>query len=376
MSHNSIVQTRYGVFWAGNDGFYWTDGFNYKKISDSINLRYQDLVSSETRKSRIFATFDSKDNRVYWAVTAGDTSTDNDTYYILDLRWGVRDDSTFTTRTNGSDFRATCVTFFQNNLIRGDTRGYIFKHLSTSTTDPKINISTLPSTWSQVVITPTYKSAVINFGIPSMRKWVPKILLTLENLTNTSAQIISINDNTSAEKELKEIRSRGNVLWGDPSPVWGADTPFWSYFNLIEEMRRFTANSLRCSYKQIIITQAFTIIYNSDSVSTGSVVTASRTVTLTSAVIPWGSDVVDYFIYFEDDNYTKGYQILSRDSDTQITYLDAGATSTDGTKKWVVKGYPKGEILNIIGYVLYFAPISSSSYKTWRSEQDSTGDNA
>ena len=374
MSHNSIVQTRYGVFWAGNDGFYWTDGFNYKKISDSLNIRYKDIVSSETRKSRIFGTFDSKDNRVYWACTAGDTSTDNDTYYILDLRWGVRDDSTFTTRTNGPDFRATCVTFYQDNLIRGDTRGYVFKHLSTATTDPKINISTLPSTWSQKVITPTYKSAVINFGVPSMRKWVPKMLLTMENVTNTSAQIISINDNTSAEKNLKEIRFRGNVLWGDPNPIWGADTPYWSYFNLIEEMRRFTATSLRCSYKQIIITQAFTIIYNSDTNSLGSVVTASRTVTLSGAT--WGNDVVDYFIYFEDDNYEKGYQILSRDSDTQITYLDSGSTSLDGTKKWIVKGYPKGEILNIIGYVLYFAPISSHSYKTWRNEQDSTGENA
>lgn len=376
MSHNSIVQTRYGVFWAGNDGFYWTDGFNYKKISDSINERYKNIVSSDTRKSRIFGAFDSKDNRVYWACTNEDTSTDNDTYYILDLRWGIRDDSTFTTRTNGPDFRPTCITFYLGNLVRGDTRGYIFKHLPTITTDPKINISTLPSTWAQVAITPTYKSAVINFGIASMRKWVPKILLTMENVTNTSAQIISINDNTSAEKNLKEIRFRGNVLWGDPNPIWGNDLPYWSFFNLIEEMRHFPATTLRCSYKQIIITQSFSIIYNSDTNSTATVNTATRTATLDNATFSWADDIVDYFIYFANDNYEKGYQIQSKNSATELTYLDSGATTVNGSHKWIIKGYPKGEILNILGYVLYYSPLSTTNFKTWRNEQDSTGENA
>jgi hypothetical protein len=83
MSHNSIVQTRYGVFWAGDDGFYWTDGFNFKKISDTINERYKNLVSSATRKSRIYATFDTVENKIHWAATAGASSTDNDCF----LHW-------------------------------------------------------------------------------------------------------------------------------------------------------------------------------------------------------------------------------------------------------------------------------------------------
>ena len=374
MSHNSIVQTRYGVFWAGDDGFYWTDGFDFKKVSDSINERYKLLVNSDTRKSRIYAAYDTTENRIHWAVTAGNSSTDNDSFYTLDLRWGISEACTFTTRVNGDSFAPTAIIYYNGNLIRCDRRGYVFQHSSSYTSDPKVDTTISYSSWTTKTIIPLYQSAIFNFGMPMVRKWVPKMLLSMQNVTNVSVQLTSINDNSSVERDLYVIRYRGNVLWGDSEPVWGDDTPYWSYFNLIEEMRRFPAKSLRCSFKQIEITQAYTNIYNSDTYGTGTVDSALKTVTISGT---WPTDLVDYFISFETDGYDKQYQITARNSGTVLTYLDPGTSQPSGSGvKWLIKGYPKGEIFNILSYVLYFAPLTDQSYKTYRREQDSSGNNA
>jgi len=260
-------------------------------------------------------------------------------------------------------------------LVRADRRGYMFRHIDQIATDPKVDVTLATSQWSTAAIIPVYVSIVSNFGLPMIRKWVPKMLLRLENATNASVQISTINDNTSSEFNLKEIRYRGNYLWGDPNPVWGLDEPVWAYFNLIEETRKFPPTTLRCSYKQIKITTAFTIIYNSDTVGEAVTDIPTDTVELTSPD-KWPLDVVSYFIYFEDDSYERGFEIKSRISDTKIQVLDPLSELPSGTQKWLIKGQPKSEALNIINIVVYYAPLTDQGFKTWRSEQDSTGANA
>ena len=138
-------------------------------------------------------------------------------------------------------------------------------------------------------------------------------------------------------------------------------------------MRRFPVKTLRCSFKQIQITQAYTAIYNSDTYGSGVVNSTTKQVTITGT---WPTDVVDYYISFETDNYSKQYQITSRNSDTVLTYLDPSTAQPTGSAKWVINGYPKGEIFNILSYVVYYAPLTDQSFKTYRSEQDSSGGNA
>jgi hypothetical protein len=446
MSHNSIVQTRDGVFWAGDDGFYWTDGFNFKKISDTINERYKKLVSSDTRKSRIYATFDTVDNKIHWACTSGDASTDNDCFFTLDLRWGISDRSTFTTRVGGTSFAPTAVLYYGNDLLRADKRGYVFKHNSAFTTDPKVNPLTAYSTWPKQSIIPVYLSTIFNFGLPMVRKWVPKTLLSMKNVSDVSVQISAINDNSTTMDDLLEIRVRGNLLWGDLYAVWGASTPNWNDSSLIEQIRRFPAGSLRCSFKQIQITQSYTNIYNSD---TFGIANTNSTTKVASITANWPSDSVDYYITFDTDGYTKQYLVTGTASATtaftlspvanatagavyqavngnlytvsstisggstlntvatgvpptsgvltkisgtgdstitftsmvfspgQLTYLDPLTSQPTGTGvKWLVKGYPKGEVFNILSYVLYYAPLTDQSYRTYRTEQDSSGANS
>jgi hypothetical protein len=373
MSHNSIVQTRYGLFWAGDDGFYWTDGFQYKKVSDSINTRYESLVSTTTKQGRIYGTFDTVENKVHWACAQSATAVDNDCLFTLDLRWGISEKSTFTTRTGGDSFAPTAIIFYGTDFIRCDRRGYVFKHNSSYITDPKINVAAAYSTWATQVITPTYQSSIFNFGLPMVRKWVPKILLSMQNTTDVSVQIRSINDNGPTPSNLSEIRVRGLLLWGNIYAIWGAATPNWNDNSLIEQMRRFPAGGLRCSFKQIEITQSYTIISNSDTYGTGNVNSVAKTVTIATN---WPNDSVGYFISFETDNYSRQYEITAL-SGTQLTYSDpTNLQPSNPAAKWLVKGYPKGEIFNILSYVIYYSPLTDQSYKTFRREQDSTGQNA
>lgn len=373
MSHNSIVQTRYGVFWAGDDGFYWTDGFNFKKVSDSINERYKELVRTDTKKSRIYGTFDTVENKVNWACAQDDAAIDNDCLYSLDLRWGIEEASTFTTRVGGSSFAPTAIIFYGTDFIRCDRRGYVFKHNSSFVTDPKINTLTAYSTWPRQTITPLYQSTIFNFGFPMVRKWVPKMLLSMQNETDVSVQISSINDNSTESDNLLEIRVRGNLLWGDIYSIWGSATPNWNDNSLIEQMRRFPAGGLRCSFKQIQITQSYTNIYNSDTFGTANTNSSTKVATI---VNNWPTDSVDYYISFDSDNYVKQY-LVTAISSTQLTYLDPATTQpTQANVKWLIRGYPKGEIFNILSYIVYYAPLTDQSYKTYRTEQDSTGGNS
>ena len=347
----------------------------YKKISDTINERYKDLVSSDTRKSRIYGAFDTVDNRIHWACTSADAATDNDCLFTLDLRWGVSEASTFTTRVGGASFAPTAVIYYGSDFLRADKRGYLFKHNSSYTTDPKINTLAAYSTWPVQAIVPNYVSTVFNFGYPMVRKWVPKILLSMQNETDVSVQINSINDQSTTTDALLPIRVRENVLWGTVSAIWGTVTPYWSNSQLIEQMRRFPAGSLRCSFKQIQITQAYTIIYNSDTFGVADVSSTTKTATILGA-LSWPTDAVDYYISFEHDNYVKQYLITSI-AGSVVSYLDPSTTQpSDLGSKWLIQGQPKGEVFNILSYIVYYAPLTDQSYRTYRTEQDSTGANA
>lgn len=376
LSNRSIVQTRYGIFWAGDDGFYWTDGFNFKKVSDSINDRYSDATDTVLKSTRIYGTFDNKQNRVKWAVQSNASSTDNDSLFVLDLRYGIQDQSTFTTWSNGDSFSPTALDYYEGQLIRCDRRGYIFKHDSEYRSDPLVDTSIAATLWGQKAILPSYRSTILDFGLPMVRKWVPKILTTFENQTNVGIQVSAVNDNTSTIRDCSVIRYRNNILWGDASVIWGDEGLLWNFQNDIEEMRRFPARGLRCSKIEILINPAFTNIYRSDAISTATVDDALKTATLTNGALSWPSDVVGLYIAFEADEYDKQYLITARNSATVITFQDSLSTSPTSTQKWLIMGYAKNEVINMISYTLYYAPLTDQSFKTYRSEQDTTGENA
>ena len=392
VSHNSIVQTDIGTFFAGTSGFYWTDGFKVRKISDSINERYKELVSDSTERKRIYGRYDAVNLKIYWCVRRDDSSTDNDSIFCLDLRFstaeGFQQDSSITTWSNGSSFAPTAICIYKGYLVRGDYRGYVFKHDENEHADPKIDTLRAVADWTKKAIVYDYKSAHLSFDMPQIRKWVSQLLVTAKNISNISIQCYSINDDSAVEDALKEIRYRDTLTWGDPEPIWGVDTYRWNYFALVEQRRRFPSGGLRCSHKQVRITNAFTNITNSDTYSTCTVDRITKKVTLTNGALDWPLDVEDYVLQLfptGTPEATPSFTISLRDSDTEITLFDptdlintqyAAGLGYDFTAiPWIIRGVPKDEVLNLMSLVVYYAPLTNT-HRTYMGGAAETGDNA
>jgi hypothetical protein len=384
VSHSSIVQTRDGVLFFGNDGVYWTDGFVVKKISDSINERYKAFVSDPAFLNKITGVYDAIESRVVWSVQKDQASGDNDSCLVLDLRYPIREASTFTTWSNGDFFAPSALCVFRNQLLRADYRGFLFKHDSDYASDPRVDTLVTPEDWDLATIIWNYKSVAFNFGLPMVRKWVAQILTTIKNISAVSVLITSINDDSTVEDELKEIRFRDTCVWGQEEIIWDTDTIKWASFGLIEQRRRFPAGGLRCSYKQIRITNAYTNIFNSDAYGTVTIDRTAKTATLDDPTMSWPQNLIDYDLCLQgsdtDPEYTAyNLPIAERVSDTVLLLLDPSnrlavewSTINFDDNKWIIKGKPKGEILHLMSYVLYYSPLTPTQ-RTYQGTKSETG---
>jgi hypothetical protein len=368
ISNNSIVQAENGLFWAGNDGFYYTDGYRVIKISDDNNDNYKSMLSNTVKTERIYGVFDETNRRIYWGVQFNASSLDNDGIFCLDLRWGVQPVSTFTTWSGGSSFAPTSLEIFDGFLYRADKRGYVMIHKDIYATDPMVDTTTFVNLWDKQAIVYNYISIAFNHGSNFMRKIATRLLLTAKNKTNVSIQINAINDDGKIKRELKEIRWRKNFTWGDPDFVWGDANCIWNAEGLIEQWRRMPAKGLRYSYIQIQITNAYTIIMNSDTIGTATFNNTLDTVTLNIAASDWPEESVGYFISTEADNYARQFEIVERTNDA-LTILDPQNVLPAGSLKWLIKGYKKNEILNLNSYTLHWAQLSKSQ-QTYEAGQD------
>jgi len=360
VSNLSIVQAENGLFWAGNDGFYYSDGYRTQKISDGINENYKLMLDSCTDKRRIVGRFDEKERRIYWGLQTNSSSADNDSMFVLELRFGIQDQMPFVSLSGDTSYRPTAIEFFNGQLLRADTRGYVFVHDEAYTTDPMVDQTTFVANWHTQPIIHHYRSSAFNFGSTFMRKIATKILLTARNRTNVSIQISAVNDDGKSTRALKEIRWRRNFTWGDTEFVWGASDCIWNAEGLIEQWRRMPAKGLRFSYLQIDITNAYTVITNSDTIGLATFNPATKTVTLdTAATSDWPADCVNYYISTEVDGYVRQFKITNRTDDT-ITVLDPGNNLPAGSLKWEMKGTKKDEVLNLLSYNIHWANLSKT----------------
>ena len=355
-SPRSIVQTLEGIFFAGMDGFYFCDGYTVDKVNDELDKTFKTVAESDARLKRIYGVYDSRQRRIWWAVSKEADATDNDTCFILDLNYGVTKKMPFTTATAGESFAPSALLFVDGSLLRADTRGYIFEHAASgSFTDPKVDTSVDASEWEEQVILYDYRGPATDFGTLYVRKFVPRINVVCQNETNLSLQINVINDDGRKIGALSPVRFRGNVTWGDPNVIWGDPTLTWNYEGLIDEWRRVPANNLRCSYMQVQLTNAVVAIISSDELGTVEVNSSAKTATLTnSGSADFPGNLVDYYIAFSVDNYSNEYLITAVTSDV-VTYSDTdGRSQTLVGSEFVIRGKPKGEILSLLGLVINY----------------------
>lgn len=369
VSNGSCVQAENYLFWFGNDGVYATDGYQLIKISDNLNDTYKAIIEEQSNTNRILGRFDEKERRIYWCVQRDSGNLDNDTFFILDLRWGIKADSVFTTWT-GNSFRPTSLEFFNGVLYRGDSRGYVFTHQPNNLTDPKVDTATPADEWITETIIWNYRSINFNFGSNHFRKYVTKCLITAANIGNTSIQINAINNDGQKTRALKIIRYRRNFVWGDPDFVWGNEDCIWNSTGLIQQWRRMPAKGLRISTIQIEITNGFSIITNSDTIGTATIDPVLNTITIDDVDQMWPAESIDYYIKVETDDYDKQYLVTNIDMTGKIlTLADPENTLPLGSLKWELQGYKKGELLRLLSYNLHWEN-DSQTQDTYESGQD------
>ena len=184
----------------------------------------------------------------------------------------------------------------------------------------------------------------------------------IEDISNNIAlQIGFENDDNGDEFTLEPITLQAFPRWG--SLVYG-DPKLWMRIrSIIDVKRRFPANSLRCSYKQISISMGYVLVYQSGTQSTVAVTAGpnaiSKTVTVTGDVL--NDDIENLYLALETDSYVAEYKVVEQTSPTTFTVIDTGNTlATQSTKKWVMRGFPKNALIDMLEYTLVYEPIGPS----------------
>ena len=403
----SVVRTEIGVFFAGSDGFYYTDGFQIIKISIDLNVTYNGFTQTQNQRSRIVGAYDKTTRRIWWSIQSLPTDSDCDMNYIFYLDYGIKPGGVFTTASNSGAlvptsnnpskynfWRPSAIVFYQGSLVRGqDSTGTIFKSDPNCTTDPKIDLSKAAYTfsgkvptanWNTVPIPFNYTSCALDLGSHWRRKYATRVNWMGKNNGNAQAQIISISDNGRVVGNMAPINYTQNPLWGDARVTWGATsspTYNWYYGGSADFWRRFPSTTLRANLRQIKFTNARMGIYRSEDFPAGNSVSANsitKVVTLNAPSYPsgfygtlaWPLDVVDYSISFSDDGYVAEW-VISTVSANTLTLLDPNSTLTTKTNlNWVIRGYKKNSSVAVSAFVIRYS-MGGDKTSAWQSGADS-----
>ncbi len=367
VAHSSIVRTEFGIFFAGTNGIYFTDGYSFTRVTTQLENTYAAMISTDTQKARISGAYMKDTRRVVWTMMSNPNGADCDVMWVLDLNWGIKEMACFTTWSGGpggTSFRPSAVAFFRGQLIRGDARGYILKHDMAYYSDPFIDTTVAATNWRKTPIIYDYQSVATDFGSPKIKKWVTKMSFQGKNESNLSMGIFYKSDNDKGGwQAMKPVRFRGNCVWGDPTILWGDATTgpniFWDPNGMIDTYRRMPAGSLRCNWKQIRFTNANVVIANSDTYGTansGALSGGLINLTFTSSNYLWPLNAVgNYTISFSNDGYVDTYAITAN-TGTQLTISDPNGTAPASTNGllWTINGIPVDERVNIYSFDMTF----------------------
>lgn len=353
LANRSIIRTDIGLFWAGNDGFYFTDGYQVQRISNDLLTSYLSITETQTQKDNITGTYYPSLQAIMWAIKTDTSFTNNNKIYLTYLQAGISDSMPFTTWSGGDvpqNFLPTSLHHVNGTLYMGSHDGYLFYFDHDIFSDHRVEVGVAVSSWVNKAIIYEYRSPAFDFGSPSVKKWVTKLCMSLENAGSVSIQPYSINDNSNDLRSLKQIDQRGDIAWGDYTVEWGDAALPWNFTPIISVKRMFP-KGLRCFYKQVVFTNAYADYENSTIIGTATLNGAANTAVLDVVSSEWPSDVVDYFLSTSNDNYNLQFRILSRTT-TTLTLEDLDNVLPTGSFSWKIKGYRRDEIVRIISYTL------------------------
>lgn len=356
-----------GLVFPGNGGFYFTDGYQVTKISTNLNQRTEVWNNSE-----MVGAYDPIKNLVVWTINSARNAGiyPNDSCAVLHLNFGISDKSVFTTFSSQTEFYPTSLAFSNSSdsdtrllgkMLIGTGTGY-FLYLDPSTyTDPNIESTVSPASFTRKAIIYRHESLGMNLGDESNRKYCVELTAELFNDTDLAVQFLTRRDDEGPWQTFSEIRQDGALLWDISEAAWDTGVVLTSDLNhdwdaqpIIEGKRHFPSGKLRATRRQVGFTNAATWIARSDDQSTATTNVTTKTVTLNDAAKVFPNDCEDYYIYFNVDSYVVGYKIKTRTSDTVIVVYDPFATLPAGaTHKWQIQGIRKNEICHLLSYTVW-----------------------
>lgn len=333
-----IISVNNKVFFAGEDGFYMTDGYQCIPISGNLKARYATIEKSKTK-----AVFSKEENSIYWLISYATTGYSE--IWVLNLEKQISDSSCFTVLTGkDSNMLAPCATFSdEGELIRGDKDGFIFIHRNSLLADPRINRTTheLSRAASGAILSDyipfDYRSLHHSFGTTNERKYVTQYSFAIENLSPETSESFTTQPYYSNDKDRLTVGSSGYVPL---SPI-RIET---STAGIFSGKRLFSAGGLRCLYKQIGFTNGSVKICDSASVGASGSSVGTAFVLDGPKTFPY-SDLVGCYLYTELDNYSTGYEIVANSANTLVF---ASALPSIVSLAWKITGVPKTERFAIV----------------------------
>ncbi len=340
-----VIKTPDGILFASENGWCFTDGFKCINLS---KMHLKATYAALSTKSRMSACYDSKNGRAYFGVESSTlvptVSSKNNAAFVLDLFKTPGAEGVFTTMSAEENFQPNALHYDSANsrVLIGDQRGYVFKLDSSLTTDPVVNTATAWSTWVKKAVIWDYITCAFALGSSRISKWMGEITAIAKNLTgNISIDLWSYKDDRSTGVEIKAVRER-SITSG-----------------LHKIYRRFPKGNLSCIYAQLQLRKGFVVIARSDDYVQATFSGAGNTAQLLSGTWPNdGTDtLIGHYLYPAIAGaYTTGWQISAQSGDT-LTVLDPGNTLPTGAAKWIVKGYPKNESLELHGLNIDYEPL-------------------
>lgn len=370
----SIVQTEIGVFFAGTDGFYYTDGFQIIKVSIDMNLTYAALTKDESQQRSIYGTYDPIGRRIWWAMKERPDDLDNSIIYVFHLDYGTKPSGAFTLQ-KGENFQPSSLVFQRDQLYMGHGLGAVLKSDHDTKFDWVPDTSLPLEEWGWAHIPYWYRSAAIDVGTAGARKWLTKLHVVGQNTGNVFLVpnvIRDLNQTQAGPKAMAPIAYRHNLLWGDPKCLWGNAEAKWNYDGKLDAWRRFPASTLRSDFVQVEMKPSFSCVYSSSQnypEFTGMTrIGASAVCTL---VMPdgytellWPLDCVGMELRTEAQDYEVSFPILEISADQKQIIVDNSSNRLIGRSTGLafeIWGYAKNQRVNLVTYVLHYAYIGDKN---------------
>ena len=380
VSHNSIAEINGKIYFAGNDGFYVTDGYQVVSISATPEYDITELYSELTQdmldvdenthlpiydidhfRKRITVFVDSKEEIVKWCCTASKGTHNN-----IILMYSIRN-KCFTTETCRSATYTAAIEY-KGGFIRGDGVGNILTHNKDYFDGVVPDPNKTPSEWAYTRLPFELQSSVIEFGSSSKKKWINNVAITIETKGRTAFSLNSSNDGSSQGLEMSPIEFMGIISWRDKSVLWRQDNIMWRPAPLRTIKRRFPKRHLRCRGKQLGLAPVNVYVYfsseygqvNIEPIEEGKIdyfyvrIAGSYVTNPGDNYAKFPLDITGYSMEFSGDNYTTSHEVVERIDNYKVR-VAGGSLSTNNPQDFKAYGKLKRQHFTIDSIVYNFA---------------------